>query len=415
MRLTAVFLTFLFAAAPASPSVYRFVNGNWLDGSSFRQRVVYSVDGVLESNQPKNVSATTVDLHGGYVLPPFGDAHNHHFDNPSNIAKQVQMYLRDGIFYAMTMTDVRSGSEKPEVKARVNVLNSVDVVYAHGALTGTNSHPIETYESLALGLWTPGEVKDNEGKIMNSRLRANDAYYIVDTAGDLDAKWPMIMAGKPGIIKVFLLHSERYAQTKQGIDPQLLPAIVKKCHDAGLRVAAHVDSPADFRTALSAGVDIMAHMPGYYSGEQEGPRPYLLTHADAAEAARRHVVVIPTVSRDSGYLRPDRLAQIQEAQIPNLNLLKAAGVHFAIGTDSYGTDSQFEALYLSRLGVFSNFELLRIWTGDTLQTNFPGRKIGSLQDGYEASFIVTHENPMDDFKAVQDIAFRFKQGRPIVE
>jgi imidazolonepropionase-like amidohydrolase len=159
----------------------------------------------------------------------------------------------------------------------------------------------------------------------------------------------------------------------------------------------------------------MAHMPGYYSGEQEGPIPYLLTRADAAEAARRHVVVIPTVSRDSSYMKPDRVGQIRGAQIPNLDLLKAAGVHFAIGTDSYGTDSQFEALYLSRLGVFSNLELLRIWTWDTLQTIFPGRKIGSLQDGYEASFIVTHENPVDDFNAVKNITFRFKQGRPIDE
>jgi predicted amidohydrolase YtcJ len=32
-------------------------------------------------------------------------------------------------------------------------------------------------------------------------------------------------------------------------------------------------------------------------------------------------------------------------------------------------------------------ELLSIWTGETARTIFPGRKIGSLQEGYEASFL----------------------------
>ena len=271
----------------------------------------------------------------------------------------------------MTQANLRSGAESPEVKARVNIPQGVDVVYAHGCLTGTDSHPIPTYEALALGLYSPSQQKENAERVKHSRLRENDVYYVIDTATDLEAKWPMILAGKPGLIKVILLHSERYAKTKQGIDPALLPAIAAKVHAAGLRLSAHVDSPFDFRAALAAGADIMAHMPGYYSGEEEGPRPYLLSPADAAEAARKHIVVIPTVSRDSGYLDAKRMAQIQEAQIPNLRLLKSAGVRIAIGTDSYGTDSQFEALYLSKLGVFSNLEPPQGLDGRDSANHFP--------------------------------------------
>lgn len=41
---------------------------------------------------------------------------------------------------------------------------------------------------------------------------------------------------------------------------------------------------------------------------------------------------------------------------------------------------------------------------------FPGRKIGKLVDGYEASFIVPEDNPIDDFGNTRNIALRVKQG-----
>ena len=65
-----------------------------------------------------------------------------------------------------------------------------------------------------------------------------------------------------------------------GLDPRLVPLIVNKAHAAGLRVSAHVDTVTDYRIALKAGVDEMAHLPGYYVGLEEDPR----TQAFAASA-----------------------------------------------------------------------------------------------------------------------------------
>ena len=70
-------------------------------------------------------------------------------------------------------------------------------------------------------------------------------------------------------------------------------------------------------------------------------------------------------------------------------------------------------MYLHDLKVFSNLELLKMWCENTPRAIFPRRKIGRLQEGYEASFIVLSDNPLDSFDSVTKIKVRFKQGNPI--
>jgi imidazolonepropionase-like amidohydrolase len=41
---------------------------------------------------------------------------------------------------------------------------------------------------------------------------------------------------------------------------------------------------------------------------------------------------------------------------------------------------------------------------------FPGRKIGALQEGYEASFLAPGGNPIEDLNNVNNIRLRFRQG-----
>ena len=70
-----------------------------------------------------------------------------------------------------------------------------------------------------------------------------------------------------------------------GLDAKLVPKIVEKAHAAGLRVSAHVDMVTDYRIALAAGVDEMAHLPGYYVEAGEPVEKYLLTEIDARNRA----------------------------------------------------------------------------------------------------------------------------------
>ncbi len=406
-------------AAAAHPQVYEFLNGHWFDGLTFRDQIWYSVGGILTARRPANIDEV-IDLSGGYVVPPFGDAHNHNFDSPRTIAQDLESYLHDGIYYSMVLGDVRSGATA--VRERVNSPTSVDVRYAHGVLTGRNSHPAVSYEARALGFFGRAEEDAHAAEIQRSHRLEDDAYYFIDTAADLDETWPRIIAERPDIIKVILLHSEEYDQRKArtgdglGLDPALVPSIVRKAHDAGLKVAAHVDSAFDYHAALTAGVDIMAHLPGYYFRPDDVGRVedvYALSAPDIRETAAKRVVVEPTANWADWETSPPLKARIRAMQVRNLRRLKEAGVTFAIGTDSYGLDSLKEAFYLETLGLFTNLELLKMWSEDTPRLIFPDRKIGAFKPGYEASFLVLEDNPLERFEATLNIVRRFKQGHEL--
>lgn len=400
-------------AISAPEKTYAFVNGQWFDGKGFRRQTFYAVNGLLTQKQPPKVDAE-IDLKNGYVVPPFGDAHCHHFDSAYNVLSQKAMYLHDGIFYVQVMCNSRKGAQ--DIANQVNQPASVDVIYAHGGLDGDNSHALLTYEGIGLGYYNGKDQYEHKAEILKSRKRENDCYYIIDTEADLEKKWGLILAGKPDFIKVFLLHSENYEARKQkqgygeGIDPKVLPQIVVKAHAAGLRVAAHVDSATDYHNALVAGVDEMAHLPGYYINHNEDVKTYQLASDDIKLTAKRNVRVIPTANLADYTSDPDDKARTRANQIRNLKLLKAAGVKFGIGTDSYGTDSLKEALYLHDLGLWNNREMLKMWCEETPQSIFPHRKIGAFKEGYEASFLVLKGDPLADFANVQQIALRCKQG-----
>jgi len=212
---------------------------------------------------------------------------------------------------------------------------------------------------------------------------------------------------------VFLLRSEDYARLRQdpkaegnrGIDPALVPYIVSLAHHAGLQVSAHVFTAEDFRVAVNAGVDQMAHLPG---GRSPNPAPFLLTDDDAASAAAHGVSVITTITQHGDSAVTDRLVREQYAH--NITLLRAHGVPLLLGSDAMGGTAVMEAAALARSGLFTNAELLRMWSMTTPKAIYPNRRIGALDDGSEASFLVLGGNPLTDFRNTRAITVRVKQG-----
>jgi imidazolonepropionase-like amidohydrolase len=72
-------------------------------------------------------------------------------------------------------------------------------------------------------------------------------------------------------------------------------------------------------------------------------------------------------------------------------------------------------MLLSKLGLFSNAELLRMWSETTPRAIFPNRRIGGLAEGCEASFLVLDADPLADFSATSKIFMRVKQGGVLPE
>lgn len=404
----------------ATPSTICFKHGRWFDGYTFRRRTYCSVDGVLSEHTPAHVDRF-VDLGGRFVVPPYGDAHEHNFDNVSRTPGVVAKYLRDGIFYAQGMTDITTGADAVAAAGLVNTAESVDVTYAHGGLTAVDGHPKEVYESIANGFYFPS-TPEQRALVMASHQREGNAYWEIDSPTDLDVKWPRILSAKPDLIKIYLSNSESYTQEShihpalgEGLDPSLIPLITARAHAAGLKVAAHVDTAEDYHLALMGGVDEMGHLPGYGLHASSPHLKFRLSDEDIALSAARHIKVQATAGIDVDAKTPEvDLRAREELQRDNLTRLKAAGVEILIGSDHYGEDSLHEADYLHALGVWSNLELIQMWSVTTPQAIFPHRRIGVLKPGYEASFLVLSSNPLQNWSASHSIVDRWKQGQPIV-
>jgi hypothetical protein len=395
---------------------YEFAGGRWFDGRKFVARKFYTAGGALTSRRPARVDAV-IDLAGKYVVPPFGEAHNHNVAQSSRLDAFVRMYLEAGIFYVKNPNSLPSATVP--LAGKINTPQSVDVVFAGGGLTGSGGHPIGLVErNVARGTWSK---TDAEGAF----------YFVIDDRADLDRKWDSVLAGRPDFIKTYLLYSEDYAKRKsapeyfdwRGLDPALLPEIVRRAHRAGLRVSAHVETAADFHHALLAGVDEINHLPGFRP-EKNDPANYRnlsryeITEPDARLAARNRVVVVTTISEvleviDKIDMRgPQALlaTEVRDMLKRNLLLLAAHRVQIAIGSDRFPLTSLPEAMALHGLKIFDNLTLLKMWCEDTPRAIFPARRIGQLRDGYEASFLVLAGDPVQDFTNVKKIEMRVKQG-----
>jgi imidazolonepropionase-like amidohydrolase len=391
---------------------YEFANGNWFDGQRFVRHTFYSVGGMLTSKRPAQVDRV-FDLSGKYVVPAFGEAHNHNLDWSSDerFARVNKMYIDAGIFYVKNPNSLLRS--KQPTSARINLPNSVDGVLSNGGLTGSGGHPVEIV--IPQRGFKPD---DGEGGF----------YYIIDNATDLEHKWPIIIAGNPDFIKTYLLYSEEYAKRKddktydgwKGLDPAILPEIVRRAHRDGLRVSTHVETAADFHNAVAAGVDEINHLPGFRPERNDMANytnlsRYEISEADAKLAAQKEIVVVTTIGEsveetfNEKHNERDRLA-VRSMLIQNLHLLQKRHVSIAVGSDSFRQTALAEALSLAKLQAFDNLTLLKMWCEATAATIFPKRKIGYLKDGYEANFLVLTGNPLTDFSNVKTIELRIKQG-----
>jgi len=304
----------------------------------------------------------------------------------------------------------------------------VDVVYANGGVTPTGGHVVQLHEKLID--W--GVIKGMTKPELDGR-----AFFIVDHVKDLDEKWESLLASRPGIVKIFLGFSgeyearlgEAYAEGLRGLDPSIIPEIVRRAHAAGLRVSAHIETAQDFRVAVRHGVDIIAHLPGWRVGADAGFKTFdrerwLISETDAANAAANGTAVLTTVLAGEISTKPDHpyFADVRAIHLENLRLLAKHGVRLAIGSDLYNGTSVAEALSLGThsleeglapIGAFDNKTIVKLLCESTPQLIFPDRKVGRLRDGFEANFLVLEEDPLVELRHLTGIARRFKHGEEI--
>lgn len=407
------------------PKTYQFINGNWFDGTSFKRKVFYSVNGSFSNKKPAKIDET-IDLKNQFVIPPFADAHTHNLDGTYNLEKTINAYLEEGTFYVQVLANYALGAK--QARPFLNKPSSLDVIYANGGLTSTLGHPFLAYEPRAMGFYNYADWEANMEKIKLSRIGENQVYWFLDSKADVDAKWEKFVAQKPDIVKIFLLNAENYEKTRasgkagdKGLSPEVAQYVVQKAHQAGLRVYAHVETTNDFRLGLKIGVDGFAHSPNYgWNGKIEDKPKDDLTLADLKLAAKQKVFITPTANigriETTIYadgkedLQIERFNRVVERQKRLFSLMYKNGVKVIFGSDYYAKTLGVELWYLHENKIFDNRTLLKIAAEDTPQVIFPNRKIGKLKSGYEASFITLTDNPLKNFDTVKKVGLRFKQG-----
>lgn len=393
-----------YASESLSRAEYRLSNGLWFDGTDFVEQVGFVVDGVLSFGDADVKAQAEIDLSGGYVLPPFCEAHNHNIGgSPHDVEQVSRRYLEDGVFY--TMMPGSFHYYRKLIADRINTSVSVDVSFANNGLTGSGGHPRRLREMLM-------ERYGRYAEFTQASL-PDQGYFEADTSEELRAKWMLIKAEKPDFVKVMLLYAEEYEYRKnnaefygsRGLDPRLLPELVQLAHGERLRVAVHVETDFDMKTALKAGADIIAHLPSHSA-------PVRLSDETIALAKETGAALITTLSLARRFQKtdPSRYKQTLAAQRDNLLRLRDAGVRLVVGSDNVFDTSRGEVAHLASLNVFDRRTLLRMWTEYCAATVFPDRKIGRLANGYEASFLVLSANPLTDFNNTASIVLRFKDG-----
>jgi len=397
-----------------------FVNGRWFDGGGFAPKTFYAVNGLLTLQKPAG-QMQTVDLHGRFVVPPFADGHNHSPSSKHDVEAASEAFLNAGVFYVLNAGG-NAESANP-IRTQLGTPSSIDVIFADALFTCHGGHPRPYLEYLIDRGDLPYSKEELEGRFFNS----------VDSKVDLDRIWPKYLATKPDFVKMVFVFSEFYRTGKGktlGLRPDVAKDIVHRAQQAGLRSGAHIESAVDFHNAIAAGVDAVMHLPCFpdpidrqaaYAEKADWEQRYTIPDADIELAKERSVTVVTTAAACSAenFEKPNPLAEMNDNErrfrkitIENLRHLKDAGVALAIGSDTTpGAGVLTEVNFLHETEVFSNLELLKMWSEITPRVIYPKRKIGALKEGYEANFLVLGGNPITDFSQIQKIVMRVKHGQ----
>ena len=384
---------------------YEFRNGTWYNGTSFVPGTWYSNKGLLTRKAPAKLDSV-IDLQNRWVVPPMGDAFCSSVADNSSAAGTAKMYFDEGVFYLQILGNTQEG--RTAALPTLNNPGAPDAVFANGALTCNLGYPFARYEGPANGIKGPEKIAARYDFVKQQRKMLGNAYWFIDSKATLDRDWEKIKAQKPGVISIYLIDSEANGGKESGgLTADAAKAIVKKAHKANLRVIAHISTPADLRLGLKLEVDGFANLPGSnWDGVGDSTR-FELNEEDLKKLAKKKTPVTPLFSRAQ---TAGSSTVVQHWQARILNRLFDNGVNVVIGSDDPQRTIRAELNYWCSFPALNTPAVLKVLCENTPRAIFPGRKIGKLEEGYEANFLVLSDNPLQNLLKIRLSAFKVKSG-----
>jgi len=195
-----------------------------------------------------------IDLHEGFVVPAFADAHVHSPSSSHDFVDANRALLDAGVFYVLNP----GGNAEPanSIRGQLGTAATVDAIFAHALFTCSGGHPRPYLEYLVDRGDLPYSKDKLEGRFFNS----------VDSVTQVERVWPEYLATRPDFVKLVFVFSDFYATGKGkslGLRPDVAKAIVGNAKLAGLRSGAHIESAMDFHNAVAVGVDAIMHLPSF--------------------------------------------------------------------------------------------------------------------------------------------------------
>lgn len=381
-------------------------------GEAFQAGSLAIRDGMFIDPAGVSAQARRIDLDGAHIVPPYGNAH-HHITYASDTGGWT--FVDPGVFYVWNPNTVtpRDAASDAAYYARSD---TYDVRSSMGGITEPYGHPERLYvEQLA---------QFYGGRGLPEFL--GDAFHYGRTEEEIDASLDLLVEQGADFVKTYLLYSEDYGNRanqanfygQTGLNPENFPYLVEAAHARGLPVAVHVQTRYDAVVAARAGADMLAHLPAYSMERTERWLGAIsFTEEDAAVLGASGIVAVPTylvAKRFAQYAAEgtgpseEQLDALHAVQAENLRLLHEAGVPILTGTDGPQEVVTEVAHWVEIGGLGVDDALDELFATPTHL--FPERRIGVLQPGYEASFLVLEGNPLEDLSALGAISLRIKQG-----
>jgi imidazolonepropionase-like amidohydrolase len=222
---------------------------------------------------------------------------------------------------------------------------------------------------------------------------------VADAAAAAAAARRLLDAGVDGI-KVFA------SSPGATLAEETIRAAVREAHRSGKPVFVHPNSGDDARTAVGAGVDVVAH-----TTPRSGPwdEPLL------ALMKERRVALTATLTLWQHFLRHDRASvrdQVVDTGVGQLGAWVAAGGTVLFGTDLGAVDPDPGAEYalMARAGMTFPQILASLTTAPAQRFGEPRRR-GRVAPGFQADLAVLGDDPSRDIQALAAVRYTLRDGK----